>query len=91
MLVDLPPAISINRNQQYAQWGGDGQVASGIVCCIYLVVERRCNIINANPNPPTFSVDDGADDFGATTFDEVGFINTEEVWAMGVPSRVKAH
>jgi hypothetical protein len=34
MLVDLPPAISINRNQQYEQWGGDGQVASGIVCCI---------------------------------------------------------
>jgi hypothetical protein len=30
-----------------------------------------------------------ADDFGVTTFDEVGFINTEEVWVMGVPSRMQ--
>jgi hypothetical protein len=33
----------------------------------------------------------GADDFGATISNKGGFINMEEVWARGVPSRVKAH
>ena len=33
----------------------------------------------------------GADDFVATTSDDGGFIYTKEVWARGVPSRVKAH
>ena len=31
----------------------------------------------------------GADDFGATTSDDGGFIYTKKVWARGVPSRVK--
>jgi hypothetical protein len=51
---------------------------------------HRCNALNANPNPASFFVDDaivfvvkGADDFGATTFEESGRINTEEVWARG--------
>ena len=53
---------------------------------------RRCNAIFANPNRPVLLVDDGvgfagekAGDFGATTIDDGGFINTEEVRANGVP------
>ena len=51
---------------------------------------HRCNTLNANPNPASFFVDDAivfvvkeAGDFGATTFEESGRINTEEVWARG--------
>jgi hypothetical protein len=32
---------------------------------------------------------EGANDFGATSFDDGGFVYTKEVWARGVPSTVK--
>ena len=32
---------------------------------------------------------EGANDFGATSFDDGGFLYTEEVWVMGVPSRMQ--
>jgi hypothetical protein len=33
----------------------------------------------------------GANDFGATTSNDGGFVYMKEVWARGVPSRVKAY
>ena len=53
---------------------------------------RQCNGLDAYLNLLVLFVDDvvgfageKAGDFGATTIDNGGFINTEEVWVSGLP------